>query len=269
MSRAESSLTTSSARVVCTPTRRCTTSSRCALAERPAHPAEIEADPCGHLNSINGVDYCHRFNICHRDLKPENLLLDRERNIKIADFGMAALERNDRMLETSCGSPHYASPEIVAGLTYHGSSSDIWSCGIILFALLTGRLPFDDDNIRNLLAKVKIGKFNMPQELPSDAKDLIRRMLEVDPGKRITVSAVHFATQQRDSLAKPIIAPPHRWSRFARTLGSLAGRQRSSPRMPTRLRLIRLSGPSTKSTRLTRISSRICALCGTGHLRMK
>eukprot|EP01083_Nonionella_stella_P302734 1045029_1 len=93
---------------------------------------------------------------------------------------MAALERSDKLLETSCGSPHYASPEIVAGLNYHGSSSDIWSCGIILFALLTGRLPFDDDNIRTLLAKVKVGKFNMPQELPSEAKDLIRRMLEVD-----------------------------------------------------------------------------------------
>lgn len=137
--------------------------------------------------SIAGVDYCHRFNICHRDLKPENLLLDKERNIKIADFGMAALERNDKLLETSCGSPHYASPEIVAGLTYHGSSSDIWSCGIILFALLTGRLPFDDDNIRTLLAKVKVGKFTMPAELPSDAKDLIRRMLEVNPARRITV----------------------------------------------------------------------------------
>lgn len=73
------------------------------------------------------------------------------------------------------------------GKNYHGSSSDIWSCGIILFALLTGHLPFDDEDIRALLAKVKVGKFNMPSELPSDAKDLIKRMLEVDPVKRITV----------------------------------------------------------------------------------
>jgi serine/threonine protein kinase len=76
---------------------------------------------------------------------------------------------------------------VLQGLNYHGSSSDIWSCGIILFALLTGRLPFDDDDIRALLAKVKIGRFTMPPELPTDAKDLIRRMLEIDPVKRITV----------------------------------------------------------------------------------
>lgn len=131
-------------------------------------------------------------------MKPENLLLDKERNIKIADFGMAAMERSDKLLETSCGSPHYASPEIVAGLNYHGASSDIWSCGIILFALLTGRLPFDDDNIRTLLAKVKVGKFTMPSELNPEAKDLIRRMLEVDPTKRITVSP-HSCIMHRSS----------------------------------------------------------------------
>ncbi|KAK4049021.1 serine/threonine-protein kinase gin4 [Microbotryomycetes sp. JL201] len=162
---------------------------------------------------ISGVDYCHRFNICHRDLKPENLLLDGEKNIKIADFGMAALERGGKLLETSCGSPHYASPEIVAGLNYHGSSSDIWSCGIILFALLTGRLPFDDENIRNLLAKVKVGKFSMPQELPTDAKDLIRRMLEVDPEKRISMDEIQkhpWVTRKppRSIYGAPPFVPP-------------------------------------------------------------
>lgn len=138
----------------------------------------------------NGVQYCHQFNICHRDLKPENLLLDRHRNIKIADFGMAALETAGRMLETSCGSPHYASPEIVAGRTYHGAPSDIWSCGIILFALLTGHLPFDDDNIRVLLRKVQAGRYSIPSYVSPEARDLISRILRVDPADRITMRGI-------------------------------------------------------------------------------
>ncbi|KAG4305120.1 hypothetical protein PORY_001290 [Pneumocystis oryctolagi] len=145
-----------------------------------------EREAVGYFRQIiAGVDYCHRFNICHRDLKPENLLLDKHRNIKIADFGMAALQPFDRMLETSCGSPHYASPEIVAGKFYHGAPSDIWSCGIILFALLTGHLPFDDENVRQLLLKVKAGQFVMPSKISPEGKDLIWKMLDVNPHTRI------------------------------------------------------------------------------------
>lgn len=128
--------------------------------------------------------------VSHRDLKPENLLLDRNKQIKVADFGMAALEPSGQMLQTSCGSPHYASPEIVAGKTYHGGPSDIWSCGIILFALLTGHLPFDDENIRELLRKVKSGVFTMPAELSGEAKDLLWRMLEINPLKRIKMDEI-------------------------------------------------------------------------------
>ncbi|CCC68944.1 hypothetical protein NCAS_0B08600 [Naumovozyma castellii] len=138
---------------------------------------------------IIGISYCHALGIVHRDLKPENLLLDHKFNIKIADFGMAALETEDKLLETSCGSPHYAAPEIVSGIPYHGFESDVWSCGVILFALLTGRLPFDeeDGNIRNLLLKVQSGQFEMPDddEMSRDAQDLISRILTVDPTKRI------------------------------------------------------------------------------------
>ena len=136
------------------------------------------------------MDYCHSFNIAHRDLKPENLLLDRHKNIKVADFGMAAWEGGTGMLETSCGSPHYASPEVVQGKAYRGCTSDIWSCGVILFALLAGRLPFDDENIRALLEKVKIGKYTIPSDIPLAAKDLIRRMLEKDVDKRITMKEI-------------------------------------------------------------------------------
>lgn len=138
---------------------------------------------------IIGVSYCHALGIVHRDLKPENLLLDHDLNIKIADFGMAALETEDKMLETSCGSPHYAAPEIVSGIPYHGFASDIWSCGVIFFALLTGRLPFDeeDGNIRNLLLKVQTGKFEMPDddEISPEAQDLLAKILTVDPELRI------------------------------------------------------------------------------------
>ncbi len=133
-----------------------------------------------------GVDHCHSFNICHRDLKPENLLLSKDKSeVKVADFGMAALQHSGRMLETSCGSPHYASPEIVSGKAYVGTATDIWSCGIILFALLCGKLPFDDPHMHILLNKVKEGKFEMPKHLKDEAaKDLISKMLVVDPNRR-------------------------------------------------------------------------------------
>ncbi|CCF58058.1 hypothetical protein KAFR_0D04100 [Kazachstania africana CBS 2517] len=149
---------------------------------------------------IIGISYCHALGIVHRDLKPENLLLDHKYNIKIADFGMAALETEDKLLETSCGSPHYAAPEIVSGIPYHGFASDVWSCGVILFALLTGRLPFDeeDGNIRNLLLKVQSGEFEMPSddEISHEAQDLLAKILTVDPEKRI---------RARDILKHPLL----------------------------------------------------------------
>ncbi|QID83876.1 serine/threonine protein kinase [Saccharomyces pastorianus] len=149
---------------------------------------------------VIAISYCHALGIVHRDLKPENLLLDSDYNIKIADFGMAALQTDAALLETSCGSPHYAAPEIVSGLPYRGFASDVWSCGVILFALLTGRLPFDEDNgnVRDLLLKVQRGQFEMPDdtEISKDAQNLIGKILVVDPTQRM---------KTRDILTHPLL----------------------------------------------------------------
>ncbi|KAI1725836.1 protein kinase domain-containing protein [Ditylenchus destructor] len=139
---------------------------------------------------ISALDFCHAHNICHRDLKPENLLLDERNNIKVADFGMASLQVDGSMLETSCGSPHYACPEVIRGEKYDGRKADVWSCGVILYALLVGALPFDDDNLRNLLEKVKKGVFHIPHFVPADCQNLLRAMIEVDPNKRISLQEV-------------------------------------------------------------------------------
>ncbi|KAL1263929.1 hypothetical protein QQF64_004284 [Cirrhinus molitorella] len=139
---------------------------------------------------ISALDFCHSHSICHRDLKPENLLLDERNNIRIADFGMASLQVGDSLLETSCGSPHYACPEVIRGEKYDGRRADVWSCGVILFALLVGALPFDHDNLRQLLEKVKSGVFHMPHFIPPDCQALLRGMIEVNPEKRFTLEAI-------------------------------------------------------------------------------
>mmetsp|Transcript_19638 Transcript_19638/g.63124 ORF Transcript_19638/g.63124 Transcript_19638/m.63124 type:complete len:481 (+) Transcript_19638:299-1741(+) len=102
---------------------------------------------------ISGVEYCHYHHIVHRDLKPENLLLDADNNIKIADFGLSNVMRDGEFLRTSCGSPNYAAPEVISGHLYAGPEVDVWSCGVILYALLCGSLPFDDESIPNLFKK--------------------------------------------------------------------------------------------------------------------
>ncbi|XP_034045906.1 serine/threonine-protein kinase BRSK2-like isoform X2 [Thalassophryne amazonica] len=139
---------------------------------------------------ISALDFCHSHSICHRDLKPENLLLDEKNNIRIADFGMASLQVGDSLLETSCGSPHYACPEVIRGEKYDGRRADVWSCGVILFALLVGALPFDHDNLRQLLEKVKSGVFHMPHFIPPDCQELLKGMIEVTADKRLTLEAI-------------------------------------------------------------------------------
>ncbi|CAJ1076001.1 serine/threonine-protein kinase BRSK2-like isoform X3 [Xyrichtys novacula] len=161
---------------------------------------------------ISALDFCHSHSICHRDLKPENLLLDEKNNIRIADFGMASLQVGDSLLETSCGSPHYACPEVIRGEKYDGRRADVWSCGVILFALLVGALPFDHDNLRQLLEKVKSGVFHMPHFIPPDCQSLLKGMIEVNADKRLTLEAIqkHAWYQSGRNEPCPEQPPPRR-----------------------------------------------------------
>ncbi|PAA82074.1 hypothetical protein BOX15_Mlig032367g1, partial [Macrostomum lignano] len=139
---------------------------------------------------ISGVDYCHRHMIVHRDLKPENLLLDAHKNVKIADFGLSNIMADGELLRTSCGSPNYAAPEVISGKLYVGPEVDIWSAGVILFALLCGSLPFDDQHAPTLFKKIKTGHFSVPAYVSQGATELLRMMLKVDPTRRATVDDI-------------------------------------------------------------------------------
>ncbi|ORX51197.1 Pkinase-domain-containing protein [Hesseltinella vesiculosa] len=139
---------------------------------------------------ICAVEYCHRHKIVHRDLKPENLLLDANNNVKIADFGLSNIMTDGDFLKTSCGSPNYAAPEVISGKLYAGPEVDVWSCGVILYVMLCGRLPFDDEYIPNLFKKINGGIYTMPSFLSPETKYLLTSMLVVDPLKRITIPEI-------------------------------------------------------------------------------
>jgi BR serine/threonine kinase len=155
---------------------------------------------------IYGLEYLHQHGICHRDLKPENILLDATNHIKIADFGFARWMKSN-IAETSCGSPHYAAPEVVRGFQYDGRKADIWSVGVILFALLAGKLPFDDSSVRILLSKVKAGRFTMPGHFDTDIVDLISKILQVDVNQRMTIDDIKNHPAFRSGLPEIYILP--------------------------------------------------------------
>lgn len=138
-----------------------------------------------------GVQYCHRNMVVHRDLKPENILLDSNYDLKISDFGLSNVMRDGHFLRTSCGSPHYAAPEVISEQLYVGPEVDVWSCGVILYAILCGTLPFDDENTSALYRKIKSGIFKFPRYISDEARDLIAKILVVDPMRRITIPEIH------------------------------------------------------------------------------
>ena len=139
---------------------------------------------------INGVEYIHSKGYAHRDLKPENLLLTKDKTLKIIDFGLSHDFDGSNLLKTKCGSPSYASPEILKGNQYDGFKTDIWCCGIILFAMICGYLPFDGDNNKILFKNIIECKLNIPDFLDESTQELIKRILVAEPNDRITIDEI-------------------------------------------------------------------------------
>ncbi|OMO65406.1 hypothetical protein COLO4_31271 [Corchorus olitorius] len=140
---------------------------------------------------IAAVDYCHSRGVYHRDLKPENLLLDEHGNLKVSDFGLSALResrRQDGLLHTTCGTPAYVAPEVINKKGYDGAKADIWSCGVILYVLLAGFLPFQDQNLMEMYRKISKGEFKCPQWIQPEVRKLLSKILDPNPSHRITVA---------------------------------------------------------------------------------
>jgi 5'-AMP-activated protein kinase catalytic alpha subunit len=142
---------------------------------------------------ISAVEYCHSRGVYHRDLKPENLLLDDNDNLKVSDFGLSALaesKRQDGLLHTTCGTPAYVAPEVLSRRGYDGSKADIWSCGVILFVLVAGYLPFHDPNLIEMYRKISKAEYRCPRSFSVELKDLVYRMLDPNPSTRIPISKI-------------------------------------------------------------------------------
>ncbi|XVE81720.1 hypothetical protein DITRI_Ditri15bG0088500 [Diplodiscus trichospermus] len=138
---------------------------------------------------VSALHFCHQNGVAHRDLKPQNLLLDRNGNLKVSDFGLSALpeQLNDGLLHTACGTPAYTAPEVVRRKGYNGSKADAWSCGVILFVLLAGSLPFDDSNLVTMYKKIHRREFQFPSWISKQAKAIIWQLLDPNPDTRMSL----------------------------------------------------------------------------------
>ena len=157
---------------------------------------------------VSAVDFCHSRGVSHRDLKPENLLLDENGDLKVSDFGLSALPeqlRQDGLLHTACGTPAYVAPEVLRKKGYDGAKADIWSCGVILYVLLAGYLPFQDENVMKMYRRVFKGVYEFPQWFSEDSKSLISKLLVVDPKKRISIPEIMKNPSFQKGLTRPII----------------------------------------------------------------
>ncbi|KAJ1422918.1 Serine/threonine-protein kinase, active site [Sesbania bispinosa] len=142
---------------------------------------------------ISAVGYCHSRGVFHRDLKPENLLLDENGNLKVTDFGLSAVRdqiRPDGLLHTLCGTPAYVAPEILAKKGYDGAKVDVWSCGVVLFVLTAGYLPFNDPNLMVMYRKIYKGEFRCPRWMSPELRRFLSKLLDTNPETRITVDGM-------------------------------------------------------------------------------
>ncbi|GAB2229532.1 hypothetical protein Droror1_Dr00013778 [Drosera rotundifolia] len=142
---------------------------------------------------VSAVDFCHSRGVYHRDLKPENLLLDENGNLKVSDFGLSALaesKRQDGLLHTTCGTPAYVAPEVIHRKGYDGAKADIWSCGVVLFVLLAGYLPFQDTNLMEMYRKIGKAEYRFPNWFPPDVRRLLSKILDPNPNTRISTAQI-------------------------------------------------------------------------------
>lgn len=157
---------------------------------------------------ISAVDFCHSRGVYHRDLKPENLLLDEYENLKVTDFGLSALaesKRQDGLLHTTCGTPAYVAPEVISRKGYDGAKADIWSCGVILFVLVAGYLPFHDSNLMEMYRKIGKAEYKCPSWFPKDARRLLMKILDPNPDTRISIAKMKESHWFRKDLnPKPV-----------------------------------------------------------------
>uniref|UniRef100_A0A8C3YUH3 non-specific serine/threonine protein kinase n=1 Tax=Catagonus wagneri TaxID=51154 RepID=A0A8C3YUH3_9CETA len=169
---------------------------------------------------LSAVEYCHSHHIVHRDLKTENLLLDGNMDIKLADFGFGNFYKSGEPLSTWCGSPPYAAPEVFEGKEYEGPQLDIWSLGVVLYVLVCGSLPFDGPSLPALRQRVLEGRFRIPFFMSRDCETLIRRMLVVDPAKRIGMAQIRqHRWMQADTSLLPQARPAFSLLSYNSSLG--------------------------------------------------
>lgn len=146
---------------------------------------------------ISAISYLSQLGIAHRDIKPENLLLDRQLNLKVVDFGLSNTFAPDEKLSTACGSPCYAAPELIKGLEYVGQKADIWSSGVVLFTLLCGHLPFEDSDTQKLYQKILNARYSFTCYTSKEAQTLVKNILVPDPNLRYGLKQILSSTWLR------------------------------------------------------------------------